>query len=139
MSTQFSRPCYEHNIHLIDTRHEAAATHVADGFVWTTGRPVTAVATPGPAVVSGGAPLPLKRPRIPARPSQARVPYDLGERRGRRSAVALNAAAPANDRTRPPKRLAFPIDEPPVRVTLLPTTGAAGLVEEGSLTTTATA
>jgi len=44
--------CYEHDIRLIDTRHEAAATHMADGFARTTGHPGVALVTAGPGVAN---------------------------------------------------------------------------------------
>ena len=42
----------DHGIRLIDTRHEAAATHAADGYARATGRPGVAVATAGPGVAN---------------------------------------------------------------------------------------
>jgi acetolactate synthase-1/2/3 large subunit len=44
--------CYEHDIRLIDTRHEAAAAHMADGFARVTGRPGVAFVTAGPGVAN---------------------------------------------------------------------------------------
>ncbi len=44
--------CYEHDVRLIDTRHEAAATHMADGFARVTGRPGVAFVTAGPGVAN---------------------------------------------------------------------------------------
>ncbi len=42
--------CREHNFRVIDTRHEQAAAHMADGWARTTGRPGVAVVTAGPGV-----------------------------------------------------------------------------------------
>ncbi len=44
--------CVDHDIRLIDTRHEAAAAHMADGFARATGRPGVAFATAGPGVTN---------------------------------------------------------------------------------------
>ncbi len=44
--------CFEHGIRLIDTRHEAAAAHMADGFARATGRPGVALVTAGPGVTN---------------------------------------------------------------------------------------
>lgn len=44
--------CDAHGFRLIDTRHEAAATHMADGFARTTGRPGVALVTAGPGVAN---------------------------------------------------------------------------------------
>jgi acetolactate synthase I/II/III large subunit len=44
--------CYEHGIRLIDTRHEAAAAHMADGFARVTGGPGVALVTAGPGVAN---------------------------------------------------------------------------------------
>ena len=43
--------CIDEAIRLIDTRHEQAAVHMADGWARTTGRPGVAVVTAGPGVV----------------------------------------------------------------------------------------
>ncbi len=40
--------CLDHDLHLIDTRHEAAAGHAADGYARQTGRIGVAMATAGP-------------------------------------------------------------------------------------------
>lgn len=40
--------CIEHDIHLVDTRHEAAAGHAADAFARQTGRTGVALVTAGP-------------------------------------------------------------------------------------------
>jgi acetolactate synthase-1/2/3 large subunit len=40
----------DHDIRLIDTRHEQAAGHAADGWARTTGRPGVAIVTAGPGV-----------------------------------------------------------------------------------------
>lgn len=40
----------DHHIRLIDTRHEQAAGHAADGWARTTGRPGVAIVTAGPGV-----------------------------------------------------------------------------------------
>ena len=40
----------DHGIRLIDTRHEQAAGHAADGWARTTGRPGVAIVTAGPGV-----------------------------------------------------------------------------------------
>ncbi len=42
--------CLDHDFRLIDTRHEQAAAHMADGFARTTGRPGVALVTAGPGV-----------------------------------------------------------------------------------------
>ncbi len=42
--------CMEHDFRVIDTRHEQAAAHMADGWARTTGRPGVAVVTAGPGV-----------------------------------------------------------------------------------------
>ena len=44
--------CDAHGVRLIDTRHEAAAAHMADGFARTTGRPGVAIVTAGPGVAN---------------------------------------------------------------------------------------
>src|SRR3970282_490551 len=44
--------CAEHGIRIIDTRHEAAAVHMADGYARTTGRPGVAIVTAGPGVTN---------------------------------------------------------------------------------------
>src|SRR5262250_3940239 len=42
--------CMKHNLRVIDTRHEQAAAHMADGWARTTGRPGVAMVTAGPGV-----------------------------------------------------------------------------------------
>ncbi|HUY26732.1 MAG TPA: thiamine pyrophosphate-binding protein [Candidatus Binataceae bacterium] len=42
--------CGEHGLRVIDTRHEQAAAHMADGWARTTGRPGVAIVTAGPGV-----------------------------------------------------------------------------------------
>lgn len=42
--------CLDHDFRLIDTRHEQAAAHMADGFARTTGHPGVAIVTAGPGV-----------------------------------------------------------------------------------------
>jgi len=42
--------CREHDLRVIDTRHEQAAAHMADGWARTTGRPGVAMVTAGPGV-----------------------------------------------------------------------------------------
>lgn len=42
--------CLKHNFRVIDTRHEQAAAHMADGWARTTGRPGVAMVTAGPGV-----------------------------------------------------------------------------------------
>lgn len=42
--------CLDHDFRLIDTRHEQAAAHMADGFARATGRPGVALVTAGPGV-----------------------------------------------------------------------------------------
>jgi acetolactate synthase-1/2/3 large subunit len=44
--------CRRHGIRIIDTRHEAAAAHMADGYARTTGRPGVAIVTAGPGVTN---------------------------------------------------------------------------------------
>ena len=42
--------CDAHGLRVIDTRHEQAAAHMADGWARTTGRPGVAIVTAGPGV-----------------------------------------------------------------------------------------
>ncbi len=42
--------CTRHGFRVIDTRHEQAAAHMADGWARTTGRPGVAVVTAGPGI-----------------------------------------------------------------------------------------
>ncbi len=42
--------CRDHDFRVIDTRHEQAAAHMADGWARTTGRPGVAIVTAGPGV-----------------------------------------------------------------------------------------
>src|SRR5579875_1680354 len=42
--------CLRHSLRVIDTRHEQAAAHMADGWARTTGRPGVAIVTAGPGV-----------------------------------------------------------------------------------------
>jgi acetolactate synthase-1/2/3 large subunit len=42
--------CARHGLRVIDTRHEQAAAHMADGWARTTGRPGVAIVTAGPGV-----------------------------------------------------------------------------------------
>jgi acetolactate synthase-1/2/3 large subunit len=42
--------CLKHNLRVVDTRHEQAAAHMADGWARTTGRPGVAMVTAGPGV-----------------------------------------------------------------------------------------
>jgi thiamine pyrophosphate-dependent acetolactate synthase large subunit-like protein len=42
--------CVRHEFRVIDTRHEQAAAHMADGWARTTGRPGVAIVTAGPGV-----------------------------------------------------------------------------------------
>ena len=42
--------CLDHDFRLVDTRHEQAAAHMADGFARTTGNPGVAIVTAGPGV-----------------------------------------------------------------------------------------
>lgn len=44
------KACLEHGLRVIDTRHEQAAAHMADGWARTTGRPGVAMVTAGPGV-----------------------------------------------------------------------------------------
>src|SRR5436190_24231250 len=44
------KSCLEHNLRVIDTRHEQAAAHMADGWARATGRPGVAMVTAGPGV-----------------------------------------------------------------------------------------
>lgn len=44
------KACLEHDLRVIDTRHEQAAAHMADGWARTTGRPGIAMVTAGPGV-----------------------------------------------------------------------------------------
>src|ERR1700760_2442118 len=47
------KACLEHGLRVIDTRHEQAAAHMADGWARTTGRPGIAMVTAGPGVTDG--------------------------------------------------------------------------------------
>ena len=42
----------DHGVRIIDTRHEAAAVHMADGYARATGRPGVAIVTAGPGVTN---------------------------------------------------------------------------------------
>ena len=44
------KACHEHDFRVIDTRHEQAAAHMADGWARATGRPGVAMVTAGPGV-----------------------------------------------------------------------------------------
>jgi len=44
------KACREHDLHVIDTRHEQAAAHMADGWARATGQPGVAMVTAGPGV-----------------------------------------------------------------------------------------
>ena len=44
------KACLEHDFRVIDTRHEQAAAHMADGWARATGRPGVAMVTAGPGV-----------------------------------------------------------------------------------------
>jgi thiamine pyrophosphate-dependent acetolactate synthase large subunit-like protein len=44
------KACREHDFRVIDTRHEQAAAHMADGWARATGRPGVAMVTAGPGV-----------------------------------------------------------------------------------------
>lgn len=44
--------CVDHDIRIIDVRHEAAATHAADGYARATGKPGVAIVTAGPGVTN---------------------------------------------------------------------------------------
>lgn len=44
--------CLSQGVRIIDTRHEAAAVHMADGYARTTGRPGVALVTAGPGVTN---------------------------------------------------------------------------------------
>lgn len=44
------KACREHDLRVIDTRHEQAAAHMADGWARATGRPGVAMVTAGPGV-----------------------------------------------------------------------------------------
>lgn len=44
--------CAQQGVRIIDTRHEAAAVHMADGYARTTGRPGVALVTAGPGVTN---------------------------------------------------------------------------------------
>ncbi len=46
----FYQAAQDHHFRLIDTRHEQAATHAADGWARTTGKPGVAIVTAGPGV-----------------------------------------------------------------------------------------
>ena len=55
----------DHGLRLIDTRHEQAAGHAADGWARTTGKPGVAIITAGPGVtdvVTGVAMIPHRGP-----------------------------------------------------------------------------
>jgi acetolactate synthase-1/2/3 large subunit len=44
--------CVQQGVRIIDTRHEAAAVHMADGYARATGRPGVALVTAGPGVTN---------------------------------------------------------------------------------------
>lgn len=44
--------CLDQGVRIIDTRHEAAAVHMADGYARATGRPGVAIVTAGPGVTN---------------------------------------------------------------------------------------
>jgi len=44
--------CAKHGVRIIDTRHEAAAAHMADGYARATGKPGVAIVTAGPGVTN---------------------------------------------------------------------------------------
>jgi len=44
--------CMDHGVRIIDTRHEAAAVHMADGYARATGKPGVAFVTAGPGVTN---------------------------------------------------------------------------------------
>ncbi len=44
--------CLDHGVRIIDTRHEAAAVHMADGYARATGKPGVAIVTAGPGVTN---------------------------------------------------------------------------------------
>ncbi|NNG06153.1 MAG: hypothetical protein HKM90_00350, partial [Desulfobacteraceae bacterium] len=44
--------CLDYGIKIIDTRHEQAAVHMAEGWARFTGKPGVAVVTAGPGVVN---------------------------------------------------------------------------------------
>lgn len=44
--------CLDQGVRIIDTRHEAAAVHMADGYARTTGKPGVAFVTAGPGVTN---------------------------------------------------------------------------------------
>lgn len=44
--------CLDHGVRIIDTRHEAAAVHMADGYARATGKPGVAFVTAGPGVTN---------------------------------------------------------------------------------------
>ena len=44
--------CLKHEVRVFDTRHEAAAVHMADGWARSTGRPGVAIVTAGPGVTN---------------------------------------------------------------------------------------
>jgi acetolactate synthase-1/2/3 large subunit len=54
----FWAACADHQLCLVDTRHEAAAGNAADGYARTTGRLGVAVVTSGPGFANGFAALP---------------------------------------------------------------------------------
>jgi acetolactate synthase-1/2/3 large subunit len=45
--------CFEEGIRIIDTRHEQAAVHAAEGYAIATGKPGVAILTAGPGVTNG--------------------------------------------------------------------------------------
>lgn len=44
--------CSDQGVRIVDTRHEAAAVHMADGYARTTGKPGVALVTAGPGVTN---------------------------------------------------------------------------------------
>ena len=79
--------CLDEQIRLIDTRHEQAAAHLAEGWAWATGGPGVAAVTAGPGVtdavtglVNANAslvPMLLLGGRIPSRSFDTRTLQDL--------------------------------------------------------------
>ncbi|MDP2953954.1 MAG: thiamine pyrophosphate-binding protein, partial [Chloroflexota bacterium] len=81
--------CLDEDIRIIDTRHEQAAVHMADGWARVTGEPGVAVVTAGPGVVDAvpgmatayqaASPLVLVAGRVPFRDFESGFGFDFDQ------------------------------------------------------------
>jgi acetolactate synthase-1/2/3 large subunit len=81
---------HDRGLHLVDTRHEQAAGHAADGWARTTGKPGVAIVTAGPgftdcitAIANAGPPRCARPRRCPSRAASTRWPWSRPSRSGR--------------------------------------------------------